>query len=333
MTFIKKMCILRQVKQGFSGDGRTLSGLIKVEQYGKNVAVEVSVVNFAPLSSGEYYCLIADERERTELLPLRGKSFFNIVSDLDFSGGFCGVICFVKNEILPVAYGVNGNKVYDFKRLLKSVVPQAEYAEDESQEDLAFSTVPQKEEQPSNPPQPQQTERYDDETVASVNYYMQEKEENERVEFEKSPHHVRVEDRDQGEDLAAGKDSAKNEYAQDVLHPFTTQSDGYYVSVRSEIDELFKNNPKDDSLSAVFPASEWVKITRNGKSFSVGVLYEELKAKYVCYAIPATANALPPEEIKDVCVFVPVAPTEESNGFFVIFQSAATGECVHPSSV
>ncbi len=327
MTFIKKMCILRQVKQGFSGDGKTLSGLIKVEQYGKNVAVEVSVVNFAPLSSGEYYCLIADGQERTELLPLRGKSFFNIVSDLDFSDGFCGVICFVKNEILPVAYGVNGNRVYDFKRLVKAVAPQADYAEDESQKDLAFSTVPQTAEQP------QQNGRYDDETVASVNYYMQEKEENERVEFEKNPRYVRAENRDQGEDLATGQDPAKDEYAQDVLHPFTTQSDGYFTSVRSEIDELFKNNPKDDALSAVFPASEWVKITRNGKSFSVGVLYEELKAKYVCYAIPAEANALPPEEIKDVCVFIPVAPTDGSTGFFVIFQSAATGECVHPSSV
>ena len=79
MNYVKKMCVLRQLKQGFSGDGKTLSGLIKVEQYGTNVSVEVSVVNFAPLSSGEYFCLIADEKERCELLPLRGKSFFNIV--------------------------------------------------------------------------------------------------------------------------------------------------------------------------------------------------------------------------------------------------------------
>ena len=64
MNFVKKMCILRQVKQGFSGDGRTLSGLIKIEQYGKNLSVEVSVINFAPLSSGEYYCLLADPQGR-----------------------------------------------------------------------------------------------------------------------------------------------------------------------------------------------------------------------------------------------------------------------------
>ena len=34
MNYVKKMCILRQVKQGFSGDGKALSGLVKVEQYG-----------------------------------------------------------------------------------------------------------------------------------------------------------------------------------------------------------------------------------------------------------------------------------------------------------
>ena len=79
------MCILRQIRQGFSGDGKTLSGLIKIEQYGKNLAVEVSVINFAPLVSGEYYCLLSDGKGRTEMLSLRGKSLFNILSDLDIS--------------------------------------------------------------------------------------------------------------------------------------------------------------------------------------------------------------------------------------------------------
>ena len=117
MNYVKKMCILRQVKQGFSSDGKTLSGLIKAEQYGKNLAVEISAVGFAPLSSGEYYCLIADCKGRTETMLMRGKTVFNLVSELDISGGFCGVICFVKNEILPVAYGVNGEGRYDIKAL------------------------------------------------------------------------------------------------------------------------------------------------------------------------------------------------------------------------
>ncbi|MBO7298161.1 MAG: hypothetical protein J6U60_03845 [Clostridia bacterium] len=92
MNYVKKMCILRQLKQGFSGDGKTLSGLVKIEQYGKNLAVEVSIINFAPLALGEYYCLLSDGKGKTEMLALRGKSIFNILSDLDISHGFCAVI-------------------------------------------------------------------------------------------------------------------------------------------------------------------------------------------------------------------------------------------------
>ena len=113
MNYVKKMCILRQIKQGFSGDGKALSGLIKAEQYGKNLAVEVSIINFAPLVSGEYYCLLADSKGRTELLPLRGKNIFNILSDVEIDKGFCGVICYVKKDVVPIAYGINGNGVYD----------------------------------------------------------------------------------------------------------------------------------------------------------------------------------------------------------------------------
>ena len=123
MNYIKKMCILRQICQGFSGDGKTLSGLIKIEQYGKNIAVEVSIINFAPLASGEYYCLLSDGKGKTEMLALRGKSLFNLLSDIDISGGFCGIICYVKNEVVPIAYGINGNKSYDWRSILNATLP------------------------------------------------------------------------------------------------------------------------------------------------------------------------------------------------------------------
>ena len=109
MNYVKKMCILRQIKQGFSTDGKTLSGLIKAEQYGKNLAVEISVINFAPLVSGDYYCLLSDGKGKTEMLCLRGKSLFNILTDMDITDGFCGIICHVKTDVVPIAYGVNGN--------------------------------------------------------------------------------------------------------------------------------------------------------------------------------------------------------------------------------
>ena len=36
MIFIKKMCVLRQMRSGFSGDGKQVGGVVKAEQYGKS---------------------------------------------------------------------------------------------------------------------------------------------------------------------------------------------------------------------------------------------------------------------------------------------------------
>ena len=179
MNYIKKMCILRQVKQGFSADGKALSGLVKIEQYGKNIAVEISAINFAPLVLGEYYCLLSDAFSRTEILPLRGKSIFNILSDLDISKGFCAVICFVKQDIFPIAYGINGDGEYDFKKIVNATLPPSFLKNEEknakseiakSQENATLPTLEHTGEQIEN--------LYDDEFLASEDYFKEHEIEN-----------------------------------------------------------------------------------------------------------------------------------------------------------
>lgn len=404
MNFIKKMCILRQVKQGFSGDGKTLSGLIKIEQYGKNLSVEVSVINFAPLSSGEYYCLLADSRNRTEMLPLRGKSLFNIVSELNAENGFCGVICFVKNGIVPIAYGINGNNVYDWRSLVKKTAPPgtrepacavnagvdlatgtttglggidfgfgADAGESEFDDVAMNATDARYEEKPKelrlaenrsrkNPPErpepprparetpehpesqtepgkgtnmPEGKRKYDDETVATENYYDREKEKNERIENEKSNTYAYAESGDQEQEKKKRKSAQADGNAENVCNPFTTDSEGYYLAVKGEIDSLFAKYPADDSLKDVFAYSEWVRVRGEAEKpeYLIGVIYDDLKAKYICYALPADDPENPPEEIKEVCTFVPSSAFTDKEGFFVIFQSCASGECIRPESM
>ena len=407
MNFIKKMCILRQVKQGFSGDGKTLSGLIKIEQYGKNLSVEVSVINFAPLSSGEYYCLLADSRGRTEMLPLRGKSLFNIVSELNAEEGFCGVICFVKNGIVPIAYGVNGQNVYDWRTLVQNSVPprtkETAYAAGTGNADdfMSFGSEssesgtprgeapesaenifsPRYEESPQNlppttekrpgeapqtpvperpqpprpahetPPDPQEASineppregtnarkaegKYDDETVATENYYDKEKGNHERIENEESGTYAYAESGNQEQAEKERQNVAANGDAENVRNPFTTDSDGYYLAVKGEIDALFEKYPSDDSLKEVFAYSEWVRVRgEEGKAeYLIGVIYDDMKAKYICYALPAEDKERPPEEVKEICTFVPSSAFTDKEGFFVIFQSCSTGECIRPESL
>ncbi len=348
MNYIKKMCILRQIKQGFSGDGKTLSGLIKIEQYGKNLAVEVSVINFAPLVSGEYYCLLSDGKGKTEMLALRGKSLFNLLSDIDISGGFCGIICYVKNEVVPIAYGINGNKSYDWKRILNATLPpvfpngshsnaRGEIAESapntqtNTQTNTAeYEVSPSPLPEPLKKEKPAQTNGYDDESVATNNYYEEEKDE--RVELSETGENTYAQSATESEGKKKGTDGEKDENAANVRQSFKTDPDGYYLAVKEEIDRLFRTYPHDKTLIGAFSCSEWVRVkgTVKAPEYLVGILKKEGKVNYICYALAAMDKDMPPKEIKNVCSFVPTSPYEENKGFFVIFQSAANGECIRP---
>ncbi len=393
MNYVKKMCILRQIKQGFSGDGKTLSGLIKIEQYGKNLAVEVSIINFAPLASGEYYCLLSDGKGKTEMLSLRGKSMFNILSDLDIAGGFCGIICYVKQEVVPIAYGINGNGTYDWRTILNTTLPPVfpkkqvqktdsaiakslpsldqAYGFDDTNEPTVYEmnayfdkknstsasqevlkaevvNVPIAEEIPvveavvvpeentkaggaARAAEAPQKESYDDEKIVTENYFEEDNREREQSTQTNQDAYAQTPAEKQG--AQAGSDVAENDDAAGVLHAFKTDPDGYYLSVKRELDGLFAKYPKDESLAEAFRHSEWVRIrgTEAQPQYLVGALYEEGRVKYICYALSAENRENPPEEIKNVCAFVPSSPLEDSAGFFVIFQSAASGECVKPN--
>ena len=350
MNYVKKMCILRQIKQGFSTDGKPLTGLIKAEQYGKNLAAEVSIINFAPLSSGEYFCLLSDGKGKTEMLALRGKSLFNLLTDMDISEGFCAVICLVKNEVIPIAYGVNGNKVYDWRAILNATLPPVF---PQNGQDFPLSPTPPSQpillqETPPLPPQDKQDKQphtsqnvvqnptdksYDDEQVANENYY--EVQANEHQQLEQIIENAYTTRPSQGQAAQKGANVKEDGDAARVLHPFAVNPDGYYLSVKGEIDQLFRDYPRDNTLSGAFRASEWVRIRgeENAPQYLVGVLYEDGKATYICYALAAQDKNCPPEEIKGACVFIPSSVFDDEHGFFVIFQSATNGECVKPSQV
>ena len=350
MNYVKKMCILRQVKQGFSADGKALTGLIKAEQYGKNIAVEVCVMNFAPLTSGEYFCLLSDGNKKTEMLALRGKSLFNLLTDMDISDGFCAVICHVKTEVVPIAYGVSGNHVYDWRAILNATLPPvfpknqgdiplsapeekpnifAENAQEKQAEFLLDTPTDTAREQ-SKKLDAWKENSYDDERVAEENYYKEK--EDERKQFEEIIENAYATGASEKSGAEERADLAEDGDAPRVLHPFARQPDGYYLSVKGEIDELFNTYPRDDTLAGAFSCSEWVRVRgeAGAPQYLVGVLYEDGKASYICYALAAQDKDQPPEEIKKVCAFVPSSLFDDTKGFFVIFQSAASGECIKP---
>ena len=316
MRYVKKTCILRQLKNGFSADGKSLSGIVKAEQYAANLGIEVSTVNLAPISAGEYYLVIADREKRYKLLPFDGQNRFSLHTDMQIAEGFYAVLCFVKASATPIAYGVCGALPYDIFTLVRRAFSTAE----NHNTPIVNADLP--------PTNPEIRPIYDDEMVANDNYYEQENTPHANDPLTQSGEDAPLESGDPHQGTPPRHDADENANDESVRHAFGTESDGYYQSIKGELSALFARYPEDETLTDAYPASEWVRVKGEaGKAEElVGLIYESGMVKYVCYAVPATDDA--PQEIRDKAYFVPVSPLTPEIGFYVLYQSAATGESI-----
>ena len=174
---------------------------------------------------------------------------------------------------------------------------------------------------------------YDDETVASENYY--EEKEDERKLPEKTDEDAHAKSPTESERTQKRTDPKTNVDATRIRRAVATDPDGYYLAVKEEIDKLFQTYPRDKTLAGAFSCGEWVRVKGTAKQpeYLVGVLRMDGKVRYICYALRADDKNNPPDEIKNVCAFVPTDFYHEDKGFFVIFQSASSGECIRPETV
>ena len=70
------------------------------------------------------------------------------------------------------------------------------------------------------------------------------------------------------------------------------------------------------------------EFSRN-KYYTVGVICDEKKPKYICYGVPAESRGEPPDALKGYCSFLPLSVFDLSGkGYWMMFQDAETGECV-----
>ena len=197
--------------------------------------------------------------------------------------------------------------------------------------------IPIEKDTPKPPPKQEATpptnKLYDDEMVASDNYY-QEKEDECNLP-EKTKQNAQAEGATAREGTQERPHPKEDVHAPRVRNPIATDPDGYYLAVKEEIDKLFKTYPRDKTLSGAFSCGEWVRVKGTAKQpqYLVGILRMDGKVRYICYALATEDKRNPPDEIKNVCAFVPSNVYDSEKGFFVIFQSATTGECIRPETV
>lgn len=300
-AYVKKIAVIKQVKGGFSADGGCVSGIVKCETYAGFLKVEVSLINFAPLTEGRYVLGVTDGLNTVtfEGLSYEGEGEFNL------SCGFAFLVCFCHNTVAPVASAACGQ--------LACALPDLK-------EEMAKR---------ENLRPPKGGAAYDDEAISEVNYYesayeggtavreaqTQEKERDAGGENEKDTCAV------EGEKESRVSEAAAVESGDNGAVGGLAGGD-FYSRMEGDIKRIFANYPAETALENAMEGSRFARITYGGNKFYVfGVLKVEGKPRYICYGVPAFNSETPPPSLKDCASYVPT----ENGGFWMTYQDASTG--------
>ncbi len=300
--YTKNIAVIRELKNGFSADGGGLTGLVKAERYGAKLRAEASLINFAPLTEGRYVTAISDGAH-TQILD---NGFFEGYSDVDTGAGFAALVCFVNGSVSPIASAVCGN--------FQSAA-------------LGIKEVIERAEKPDAATPPPET-AYEDEAIAGENYY----------EYEQAYTDGGTVRQDKTQ-AAYGREPQQNEKGADDLKGNKranglARGEYFYRAMKGEIDKLLSTYPAEQTLESVVENSRWVKINYGGEKFYVfGVIYQKDTPQYICYGVPTKTNKKPPESLKGLASFIPASADGGSEGFWVMYQDAATGASVKIESV
>lgn len=329
MAYEKRVCVLKQTKRGFTADGSALSGAVYCERLGKELTLTLRFAGLAPVKEGRY-ALVLSVGGNFYCFDVTGNHSVRIADAPSLADGFSVLLCFLRREAEPVAFGNCGLASADYAPLLHALTEQ-----DGKKHKQPPMPVPPVELPPTgpnvpqapfipNPPVPEEDEprsgacfreraaAYDDEAIAETDYF---------VPQDGAHAAAPREDEGVGRQTAGGGSAGEDA---EVVHPFarTKGTLTYYKEVRKNLDRAFRTRPKDTRLLSVFPQSEWVKA--NGAL--LGIIYEQGTPRYLCVA--TEKNGDPPAEIKDHCTFVPSSPFSDDVGFYIVFQDADTGEYV-----
>ena len=112
-----------------------------------------------------------------------------------------------------------------------------------------------------------------------------------------------------------------------------TKYDGnnFYYAVKPQIDEMFVCYPEETLLNDTVPNSKWVKVDADDGYYVVGLLYDEDEPSFICYGVPqfkADERVKAPAELENMCVWLPISSSENITGYWIIYQSAKTGEII-----
>ena len=336
MDYSKNVIILKQTVTGYSINDKPLTAIFRLEQESGVYTIFLTTINAKYNLSGEYLLGFLDSDRILHQFSLGSlPTAFNLTLDFcpNIKNGFSVGLVYVSDNIpVVVAFAKTfefGFSLQEFKSMVlskaiktrKSTVKDcAEIPQVTPTEDFTFIS-----------------QSYDDEAVATQNYYELEKEihhklktleiESERLQPKNGDYHCSIANKTQQEQetLIGCQVQDGASYSQKYSQDFP-----YYQFARKELEQLFDKFPIDLSLKKLFPDSIFVRIHYSSdKYYVVGVIKENKKEKYICYGVPSPYSEKAPKELDGFCSFIPLSIFDtKGDGYFMMFQDAITGECI-----
>ncbi len=336
MNYFKKILILKQIQEGFSSGGKPVSGILRLEMESGVTTASLTMINLAPIDDGGYFLFINDRNGLLLSIEL-GKSPLSITKALptcpELDKNLSVGVSFIKDGIpLLIAYANSENKsdvTYFKKQIIDKCIADKKYLDKAIVEEK--SSIP-----PPTPP----SERYDDEVVATENYYLLDDDFDSKLKKIERLDNELLRDENELSFKRDKEETKKNSDLFDAIEDATntdsfqsySKDSPYFEKVRGELDEIFKKFPEEQSLTNSLPHSKWAKIYYSeNKFYVVGIVFDQKdkKEKYICYGVPDKYSLSPPKELKGFCTFIPLSVFDMTgDGYWMMFQSAITGECI-----
>ena len=323
MSFFRKVLILKQIEKGFSSCEKSVSGIVTIEtECGVNTLF-LSLTNFRSAQNGEYYFAICDSDGKFYSFPLSSRPT-SLQKTLDVclnpNQNIEVGVYFILDELpLLVAFGTDANSAVSFSPFRKKI---------------AENCIQYKKEKEKN--QELITSIYNDEAVATENYFELDRDINEKIKLlgQKNNETISNEnvvpscfEQEQTQEKHSTSNGFENETDACDCQKYS-QSNPYYDYARKELDEIFSKFEEEKDLKRLFVDSKWAKINYSAeKYYVVGVINKNCKPKYICYGIPDVYRDNAPPELEGYCSFLPLSVFDvKGKGYWMMYQDAITGK-------
>ena len=257
----------------------------------------------------KYSLFISGEDSSVKLInPPNSQKFKASFDGFKVLGGLTVIIV---NEDTPIYYGLYGKSYYDLNGIINYA--KTEFNETKKEKDFTANNVSINQNETFND--------YDDERIATENYY--------KINDEQNGLH------NQNASLLAkckkAEEIEENEkqFGEYEKNPRTIENQPFHEKVKEKLDEIFSKFEECKELENALPNGKFVKIHyADNNYYYVGKIENNNEIEYICYGVTGQYGNIP-NNFEKHFTFIPLSNYELSGkGFYLIFQDANTGEII-----